>query len=170
MQQRKVCIIGAFAVGKTSLFDRFVYNRFGALYQTTLGIRVQRKQLASTSGPLTLILWDIEGATADRTLRESYLLGAAGAVLVCDLSRPATIASLPEFAARLRALHPTIAIVIAANKRDLIVPDSPQIDALAKTAAALSVPQILTSASDGSGVGQLFATLGEQVLRDEPGA
>ena len=36
MIQKKICLLGGFAVGKTSLIRRFVTGMFSELYQTTI--------------------------------------------------------------------------------------------------------------------------------------
>ncbi len=165
MRQRKVCLIGDFAVGKTSLFDRFVYNRFSGTYQTTVGVRVQRKVVELGATTLSLILWDMEGnSQGTATINESHLLGAAGAVLVCDLTRPDTIRSLPIYAAALRRVSPKACYVSAGNKYDLVSPHDNHIAVAQQTAASLDVPLLLTSANTGENVEDLFQTLANQLL------
>ena len=67
----KVCLLGSFAVGKTSLVRRFVHDRFDDTYISTIGVKVSRKTLmvAREEGAveLNLLLWDLAGA-------EAYLL------------------------------------------------------------------------------------------------
>src|SRR5512136_1257378 len=43
--QKKVCLLGEFAVGKTSLVRRFVEGRFDDRYLSTIGVRISRKTL-----------------------------------------------------------------------------------------------------------------------------
>ena len=91
---KKVCLLGDFAVGKTSLVRRFVLNIFEDRYLSTIGVKVSRKTVV-TPGPgdlieLTLMLWDLAGSEEFDQVRASYLRGASGAVLVCDLTRPET--------------------------------------------------------------------------------
>lgn len=165
MRQRKVCLIGDFAVGKTSLFDRFVYNRFSGTYQTTVGVRVQRKVVELGTSTLTLILWDMEGnSNGTATVNESHLLGATGGVLVCDLTRPDTIRSLPTYAATLRRVSPKARVVSAGNKYDLVSARDSTIAMAQQTAAAMEVPLLLTSANTGENVEALFQTLASELL------
>lgn len=46
MSKFKVCMLGAFAVGKTSLVQRYVHSLFSDRYQTTLGVRIDKKACA----------------------------------------------------------------------------------------------------------------------------
>ena len=61
MLQKKVCVLGAFGVGKTTLIRRFVESIFSDAYLTTVGVKVDKKTVIVGTEPLTLILWDIAG-------------------------------------------------------------------------------------------------------------
>ncbi len=58
---KKVCLLGAFAVGKTSLVRRYVESIFDKRYQTTLGVKVDKKSLRLEDSVMTLVLWDLAG-------------------------------------------------------------------------------------------------------------
>ncbi len=161
MIQRKVCLVGDLAVGKTSLFNRFVYNRYSEAYQSTVGVRVQRKVVTVQATELALILWDTEGSQDSTSLRTSYLRGAAAAVIVCDLTRATTILHCAEYAQILRQVNSAIWIAIAGNKLDLISADHANALTALQTAATIGVPLTLSSASTGDGVEALFQQLGE---------
>lgn len=164
MVQRKVCLVGNFAVGKTSLFNRFVYNRFSETYQSTIGVRVQRKIVKVRDHELALILWDTEGGQDSKTLKESYLKGAAGAVIVCDLTRTGTILHCEEYIHLLRRENPALPLAIAGNKLDLVSPDHAHIAVAHQVAQLFQAPLTLSSANLGVGVEQLFQSLGERLL------
>lgn len=161
MLGRKVCLIGEFAVGKTSLFNRLVYNRFSPTYLSTLGVRIQRK--TTDHAALALLLWDIEGGREGATPHADYLGGAGAIVLVCDLTRPRTIDRLPLYAAQARLACPRALIVIAANKADCSAADAPTIAAAQNMAAQLDAPLAITSAVDGSGVHALFTLVSQRL-------
>ena len=93
MIQKKVCMIGTFAVGKTSLVRQFVESVYSEKYHTTVGVKVDKKIVTVGENEVTLVLWDIEGAETGLELRQSYLRGAAGYLLVADGTRPDTIAT-----------------------------------------------------------------------------
>ena len=164
MIQRKVCLVGDFAVGKTSLFNRFVTNRFSEAYLSTVGVRVQRKQIAVHGEPLALVLWDTEGGRDSRELRTSYTQGTAGAVVVCDLTRLATILHCEEYGAELRRAHPHLPIALAGNKSDLLPADHAHLAVARQVAKALGAPLTITSALNGEGIEALFQSLGEELL------
>lgn len=161
---KKVCLLGDFAVGKTSLVRRFVYNMFDDKYLSTLGVKVSRKNvvlpLRDQVVDLTLMLWDLAGSEEFNDLRASYLRGAAGGLLVCDMTRPDTLASLREYAAGLRAVHATAPLVIAANKDDLRDQHLVTVDQVREAAHALEAVCFFTSARTGQNVEDAFRHLG----------
>jgi len=165
---KKVCLLGSFAVGKTSLVRRFVYDLFDDKYLSTVGVKVSRKALALPSGQelvnLTMMLWDMDGRQEFRRVRSSYLRGAAAAVLVCDLTRPESLQALQGFAEDLRSTSPGAHLVVAANKRDLT--DQMRLTArqVAYFAASLGTACYLTSAKTGEGVENVFRYLGSLLL------
>lgn len=167
---KKVCLLGDMSVGKTSLIRRYVEDRFDDKYLSTLGVKVSRKVVEIESSEshiqLTMMLWDIAGGIhndlAPVTL--SYLRGAAGALLICDLTRPDTLQNLTSYVRQLRAVAPTSALLVAANKADLN--DQHQItpEEVAQVAQTLNTTSVLTSARTGDGVEELFLMLGRRLV------
>ncbi|KHD04845.1 Ras-related GTP-binding protein [Candidatus Thiomargarita nelsonii] len=89
MLQKKICMIGDFGVGKTSLISRFVRETFSEKYLTTVGVKIDSKLVKLVDGrEIKLILWDIAGNNTLAT--SSYLRGAAGFLLVVDGTRRPT--------------------------------------------------------------------------------
>lgn len=127
--RRKVCVMGSYAVGKTSLVQRFVHNRWSNDYVGTLGVRVSQKTLSVASrgelSLMTLSLWDIDGRQAFNALYYSYLRGVQAALLVCDLTRAYTLDSLRIHAAAVQQVNPQAPLLVVATKRDL--PDQHEI-------------------------------------------
>lgn len=120
MIQKKVCLIGDFAVGKTSLIKRYVYNEFSENYLTTIGVHITKKEVAAAGNRITMIIWDIAGSNSLHEVTPSYMAGAAGALFVGDLSRPRTIANLDAHMAAFRVMNPRSAELLVFNKNDLM--------------------------------------------------
>lgn len=168
-------MLGDFAVGKTSLVRRFVYDLFDDRYMSTVGVKVSRKPLAVVSGErvvdLTMILWDLAGSEEFSQMRGAYLRGAAGALLVYDLTRRDTLASLHSYASQLRQISADAALVIVANKSDLVANgdngggiDASALDGLA-LANGLGAPLVVASALTGYNVEDAFRQLGQRLVR-----
>lgn len=168
MLQRKVCLIGDFAVGKTSLFNRFVYNRFSEGYLSTIGVMVQRKMVQIQGQDMALVLWDMQGGQDSSSIKESYLRGATGAVIVCDVTRLGTILHCEGYMNLLRRINPSIRAVVAGNKQDLIAADHAHLAVVRQITRQLQTSLTLTSARTGEGVEAMFHALGEVLLQQEP--
>jgi small GTP-binding protein len=164
---KKVCLLGEFAVGKTSLVRRFVYDLFDDRYMSTIGVKVSRKVVVLPSQDelveLTLMLWDLAGSEEFSRMRTSYLRGAAGAVLVCDVTRPDTLERLRACALDALDASPGIRLVIAANKCDLVDQWRIKEGDLERAAALVDAPYYVTSAKTGQDVETLFRCLGQMV-------
>jgi len=169
---KKVCLVGDFAVGKTSLIRRFVYDLFDDKYLSTIGVKVSRKRimLPSAEGAdaplteLTMMLWDLAGSEEFTQVRASYLRGTAGALLVCDLTRAETLESLRSYADDLWSVSPSARVVLAANKQDLVEERQLTVEQIEAAAADLGAPFYLTSAKTGQGVEAAFYHLGRLLL------
>jgi len=160
---KKICLLGDFAVGKTSLMRRFVYDLFSDKYISTIGVKVSRKTVvvAETDGvvELTMMIWDLGGSEEFDRVRSSYLRGAAGAVLVCDLTRSDTLAGLRTYAGELRSVSPDARLVLAANKRDLAHRQQLTPAQVESVAVGFGAPYYITSAKTGDQVEALFRHL-----------
>lgn len=155
---RKVCMLGDFGVGKTSLVARFVRNTFSEKYLTTVGVKVDSMEVALPGGgALKLVIWDIAGKSALDALNQSYLRGASGLMLIADGTREATLRAALDLLMQSRALLPDAQAVLLVNKLDLIE----RWEVAPATLAELrrSLPVFETSARFGDGVEQAFTEL-----------
>ena len=100
MLQKKVCLLGGFGVGKTSLVKRYVQSIFSDTYLTTVGVKMEKKMVNVGAAEVALILWDIAGEDDISGIRTSYLRGAAGYFLVVDVTRGETLAVSKSIQAR----------------------------------------------------------------------
>jgi len=77
-------MVGQFGVGKTSLVRRFVDSIFDERYLSTIGVKIDRKDVTIGSASVTLMLWDLAGEDDLAQLKVSHLRGASGYILVAD--------------------------------------------------------------------------------------
>lgn len=96
MISKKICLLGSFAVGKTSMTKRFVEGQFTEKYLTTIGVKIDKKSITVGEQSVNLVIWDMEGRDEFAELRTSYLRGAAGYLLVTDCTRPDTLKAAIE--------------------------------------------------------------------------
>ena len=119
MIQKKICMVGAFAVGKTSLVARFVESIFSEKYHTTVGVKISKKALNVGDQEWHLILWDLAGEDEFLQIRTSYLRGSAGYLLVVDGTRRATLDTAVSIQQRIVDAVGPIPFVVLFNKSDL---------------------------------------------------
>lgn len=159
----KVCMIGATAVGKTSLVARFVSSVFHARYTTTIGVRIQARRMQRGESSVDLIIWDLSGEDEFQSVQPSYLRGSTGYLLVIDGTRRETAATaliLQERASRETEGAP---FVVVLNKVDLANAwdvDESELAALQNSGS----PIVRTSALSGAGVDEAFDLLATLML------
>jgi small GTP-binding protein len=117
--QKKICMLGGFSVGKTSLVKRFVDSVFSETYLTTVGVKIDKKTVDLSDRIVNLILWDLAGEDDISSFRMSYLRGSAGYVLVADGTRPSTLQVALSLRERVEADCGPLPFVLLLNKNDL---------------------------------------------------
>lgn len=159
--QKKICILGDFAVGKTSLINRFVEGRFNDKYLGTIGVKVSRKTLSRPYGQINMLLWDMTGGDEiGSPARSSYLRGASGALIVCDLTRKETLSIFERHARQMLLLNPRTALVYIGNKVDLITERAISDRDMSELCGRLgSSMYFLSSAKTGANVDEAFLHL-----------
>lgn len=168
MIQKKVCMLGSFAVGKTSLVSRFVQSLFSDKYHSSVGVKVDKKLVAVGSEQVNLLLWDLYGEDEFQKIRSSYLRGSAGYVLAVDGTRRETLDKAVVLQNRAEETIGKVPFVLVLNKSDLVEKweiDDGAIDELGKR----GWPAFKTSAKTGDGVEQAFLTLARKMVAS-PGA
>lgn len=165
---KKICLLGDFSVGKTSLVRRFVYDRFDDKYISTIGVKVSRKTITIPHNndvvDVTLMLWDLAGSEEFTKVRASYLRGSAGAILVCDLTRSDTLAQLSTYATDLHSVSPDAQVVVAANKSDLMAQHQVNVEQVSELAERLNASFYVTSAKEGDEVENVFRYLARHIV------
>jgi len=163
MLQKKVCMLGSFAVGKTSLVRRFVESIFSESYLTTVGVKVDKKVIRAGEQEVTMMLWDIAGHDGLQNLRMSYLNGASGLLLVADGTRRDTLAAAIAIREEAKIVAASAAFVLAINKTDLAHDweiDSQEENELVSRGWKV----VRTSAKTGDGVERAFESLALAML------
>ena len=162
MLQKKICMLGGFGVGKTSLVSRFVTSLFSDTYLTTIGVKIDKKTLTVDSHEMNLMLWDIYGQDEYQTVRDSYLRGASGYLLVADGTRHATLDTAAALQQKAASVVGDVPFLLLLNKADLVHEWQVDERALMKLVDnGWSV--VKTSAKTGAGVEGAFTKLASQM-------
>lgn len=160
MISKKIILTGSFGVGKTSLFNRFLYQKFSDKYLTTIGVKVDKKVLDIEGQEVSLLLWDIAGEVQQDKVPHSYFLGASGIIYIFDLTRRATYEQLNENLDYLAAKVPGGIIKVVGNKVDLLTEEQ----TTAFQEGMIPEVDFLTSAKTGEKVEDLFFAIGKEFI------
>ncbi|MBI4851207.1 MAG: GTP-binding protein [Acidobacteria bacterium] len=163
MIQKKVCMLGAFATGKTSLVARFVKSIFSDKYHTTVGVKIDKKVLKFNEQDVMLMLWDLAGEDEFNKVQMSYLRGSAGYILVVDGTRRSTLDKAFSLQKNVEETIGKIPCVLVLNKSDLLDDweiDSNTVEELVNKGLSI----IKGSAKTGEGVEELFLSLTQKIM------
>ena len=167
----KVAVIGDVGVGKTSLINQYVLKKFEKDYISTIGVNILikdvEKELAGTAYNIQLMFWDIGGQERYGNVRHMFYRGASAAILVYDITRPASFLMVPDYLKDLSdTLQKQIPFILLGNKVDLQESRHVEHDNAenwAKSAEALAFFE--TSAKTGENVEDAFQIIAETCLK-----
>ncbi|UCE90730.1 MAG: GTP-binding protein [Methanobacteriota archaeon] len=158
----KLCLLGDGAVGKTSLVRRFVFDAFDDKYLMSFGTKVTKKVILFDEVEVDLMIWDILGQKAQKTLHAAYYRGAAGALAVCDFTRPETMHSLSSWIDGFASVAGEMPVTILVNKSDLDKTYS--VDDVKAFADSIGSAVLETSAKTGENVEEAFLLMAKKMV------
>ena len=158
---KKICLIGRFAVGKTSLVKQFIEKQFGEKYKTTVGVSISTKELVVNDIELSMIIWDIAGFEQDGHYTH-YLRGVHGIIWVVDGTEPESFDILDLISKSIPEITqiPSICFI---NKHDLSE-DWHVEDRHIKQLKELNYAVLNSSAKTGENVEKGFTKLAELLV------
>jgi small GTP-binding protein len=166
----KVLLCGEAAVGKTSLIKAYIKAAFEQKYKLTVGVDIFSKEVeVSANEKAILSIWDIGGQERFEFIRSSFYKGAAGVLLVFDMTNPGSFAMLDHWISEIAANTHDPFIVLVGNKIDLLntcptIVNKKEIESYLQTK---KYPYFETSAKTGSQVEAAFLTLTQGVLKKQ---
>jgi small GTP-binding protein len=163
MIKKKICMLGSFAVGKTSLIQRFVNSIFSEKYHTTIGVKIDQKRVRIDDKEVNLLLWDIHGEDEFQKVKQSYLIGASGYLLVMDGTRKKTYDVARLLHEKAVAALGDVPFIFIINKNDL-KDDWDVDDELINIIKDNGWDLLLTSAKTGEGVELAFKRLVKKMI------
>lgn len=164
MIKKKVCMLGSFAVGKTSLVQRFVNSIFSEKYHTTIGVKIDQKQVDIDGEEVTLMLWDIHGEDEFQTIKPAYVMGSSGYFIVLDGTRSNTLEKGLQLRQMVEKTVGEVPFIVLLNKADLR-PQWEITDVELARLEAQGMKLLFTSAKTGDGVEEAFLELTRRMLK-----
>jgi len=163
----KLCVLGDGAVGKTSLIIRHVDKRFEEEYKPTIGFDIALKTMKVEEGGIEaeLLIWDIAGQAIFEKIREEYLQGTNGALILFDLTRKETYEHLKDWVRELTAFAGQVPFIVVGNKADLSEERAVSEEEGKKIIEELGATDYIeTSAKTGEKVEGAFETIIKEIL------
>lgn len=170
----KVIILGDSGVGKTSLMQQFVNNKFTTQYKATIGADFLTKELTLDDRKVSLQLWDTAGQERFQSLGVAFYRGADCCVLVYDVNNTKSFDNLDvwkdEFLVQANVTDPeNFPFILLGNKID--VEESKRTVSAKKAqgycAQRGNLPYFETSAKEAIGVDRAFEVISRNALQRE---
>ncbi len=165
----RILMLGAVSVGKTALVTRFIDGSFEDEYRQTLSVTQSKKrlQIVDMTGrehTVMLTISDMGGQETFRELRRQYMKGASGAIIVYDVTKPETFMSTNNIFSTFRDVCPDAAVIICANKIDLVAQRMVPIQTGIMLRNWFQTDYFETSAKTDVGVREMFMRIAELML------
>ena len=162
MIQKKICMLGGTAVGKTSLVARYVRNMFSDKYLSSIGVKVDKKVVGVDGTDVTLVVWDIHGDDQFQAIRTSYLRGTSGYLLVVDGTRRSTLDKALDVKKTVDQVVGDVPFIVLLNKADLT--DQWALTAGDEEDLQSKYTVLRSSAKSGAGVEDAFGRLARALI------
>lgn len=165
MTARKIMLLGDIGVGKSSIVQRLVFNKFDFSYKPTIGVDVYRYEVppTDTRGALSLIVWDTDGNLSDLMFKHVYMKAASAAMIIGDLTRRDTLDTMVRLAQGFNAELPGRHVSFLLNKQDLV--ESIGLIELPKMLKERPQDTKMTSAKNGLNITTAFGEAADAIHR-----
>jgi len=161
----KFIIIGDAATGKSCLLHRFIDDKFRKESTHTIGVEFGSKIIEVGGHFVKLQIWDTAGQERFRSVTRSYYRGAAGTILVYDITSRESYNHVSSWLNDAKALaNPDIAIVLVGNKIDLSAEREVSFLEASRFAQENELMFLETSALTGEGVSEVFLKCARTIL------
>ena len=118
INKQKLILIGDVAVGKTSIINSFLGQKFSDEYEPSIGVDFFSKTIKYKDKAIKLQIWDSAGQEKFKSLIPNYIRGASLVILVYDISNKKSFDNLNSWIEFINTYENTN-IVICGNKIDL---------------------------------------------------
>ncbi|XP_026529185.1 ras-related protein Rab-24 [Notechis scutatus] len=165
----KVVMLGKEYVGKTSLVERYVHNRFlVGPYQNTIGAAFVAKVMPVGGRTVTLGIWDTAGSERYEAMSRIYYRGAKAAIVCYDLTDRSSFQRAKFWVNELQNFEENCRIYLCGTKSDLLEEDKRrrEIDFhdVQDYADEIKAELFETSSKTGQNVDELFQKVAEDYV------
>ncbi|CEG47151.1 rab7 family gtpase [Plasmopara halstedii] len=169
----KLIILGDSGVGKTSLMNQYVNQKFSNQYKATIGADFLTKEIMLDDKLVTMQIWDTAGQERFQSLGVAFYRGADACVLVYDITNPKSFEKLDswrdEFLAQAGPRDPdAFPFIVLGNKVDRESDRRVQTQRVQEWCRSKNIHQPIqhfeTSAKEATSVEEAFRTIASSAL------
>jgi Ras-related protein Rab-1A len=124
MDSKKIVLFGDGCTGKSTMYNKIRDNKnddytFDKRYKATDEFNFTRIEINTSIGEVTIDLWDTAGQeNKGGKLRDAYLKGADGVLLLYDVSEKKSATNIPEWLTQIKHIAPRVPVAVVGNKSD----------------------------------------------------
>jgi Ras-related protein Rab-14 len=160
-------LIGDSGVGKSNLLSRFTRNEFNLESKSTIGVEFATRSIQVDGKAIKVQIWDTAGQERFRAVTRSYYRGAAGALMVYDVTRRSTYNHLSSWLTDARNLtNPNTVIFLIGNKCDLEAQRDVTFEEAKQFAEENGLMFVEASAKTGDGVEEAFLETARKIYQN----
>ncbi|XP_014287396.1 ras-related protein Rab-24 isoform X1 [Halyomorpha halys] len=168
----KVVIVGNMSVGKTSLIQRFIHEKFKENMNETIGAAFSAKEMTSMNGSKRIVgIWDTAGTERYRSMVKMFYRDAKAAIVCFDITNKSSWEGLRSWISELREVEEHCKVYICGTKKDLIDEGISErevpLEKCNEYAKGIQVKLMETSSKTGENVGELFQSIVDECVLDE---
>lgn len=169
MKNAKLVLLGDVGTGKSSIVLRFVKGQFVEFQESTIGAAFFSQTLAVNDETVKFEIWDTAGQERYHSLAPMYYRGAAAAVIVYDITNPASFARAKKWVQELQAQgNQNCIMALAGNKADLLEARKVSAEEAQTYAQENGLFFMETSAKTAIKVNDMFYEIAKKVLQAQP--
>lgn len=163
MISKKICLLGAVGVGKTSICRRFVHGVFSEKYHSTIGVKIDKRVVSLPEQEVNLIVWDLQGEDRYHKIMPTFMKGMSGYLLVVDVSSSESVQVGMQIYQRIMEQMGNVPCLLVLSKCDL--PFDENFETLMEPLKAKAVAHVETSSLNDTGILEAFDIIADIVCR-----
>jgi small GTP-binding protein len=172
----KICVCGDGGVGKTSIINRYIGQKFQTNYKVTIGCQIATHNQQIDGQTIKFQLWDLAGQQRFEFVRSTFYRGSHAAILVFDRTRPLSLQNLQQWKKEIDSnIGYDIPFIILGNKSDLIeriqVNEEKTLEIISEFKQQThfsEIPYFLTSAQSGLNLKEALISIGQILRKSSP--